>query len=202
MLEAIINYLIPVNTIMAINNNLISVLIMISTIPILFILVKFNNFFSKNFILYSLFNLPGTILHELMHFIVGLILFATPKGFSLIPRRIGDSITMGSVSFVGLTLFNRIPVAMAPILLLPISIYLIESFSNILIPMDINISTFILSMFFGYILYVIILSSIPSTTDFKVAFQSLLFIPIILLIAYIFLRDTELYIYIIKLITN
>jgi hypothetical protein len=202
MFNTIVILLVPTETLLAIHNNSVSVLLMISTILILFISVNFFNFFSRNYILYSIFNLPGTILHELMHFLVGLILFATPKGFSLIPKRIGDSITMGSVSFVGLTIFNRIPTAMAPLLLLPISLLIMEYFSTILIGLEPNLKSILLSLFFGYILYVTIISSIPSITDFKVAFQSLLFIPLILIISYYYLKDTEIYNILLKLISN
>lgn len=200
MFDYFISILNPVITITGIHNTFIPILIMLTTVPILYILVKFNGFFSSNYILFSLFNLPGTILHELMHFLVGIILFAGPRGFSLLPKRVGDSITMGSVSFIGLGLLNRIPVAMAPLLLMPLSLFLMDFFSNILLQMPINVSTFLMAAFFGYMIYVTLISSIPSITDFKVAFGSLLFIPIILGIFYFFLKDSELFKSILNLI--
>lgn len=48
------------------------------------------------FILASVFFLPGTFLHELSHYIAALFL-GSAEGFSIIPRRHGDSYVFGSV---------------------------------------------------------------------------------------------------------
>jgi hypothetical protein len=146
--------------------------------------------------LFSLFHLPGTILHELAHFLIGLILLAQPIGFSLFPKRVGSSIVMGSVSFARLFILTRVFVGMAPILLLPIGLYLSNYFASILIPMPFNVMNALKATFFGYILYTIFISSIPSSTDFKVAFGWLIYplIIMILILTYIYISlDNSLY---------
>jgi hypothetical protein len=67
----------------------------------------------------ALLALPGTIAHELSHFVVGLLAGAQPAGFRLWPKRMGDHWMLGSVSFRNLGLFNGALVSLAPLLLLP-----------------------------------------------------------------------------------
>ncbi|MBW5284101.1 hypothetical protein [Burkholderia gladioli] len=59
--------------------------------------------------------LPGTVLHELAHFLAGFCLRARPVSLSLFPRREGGTWTMGAVGFERLTLFNACFVAFAPL---------------------------------------------------------------------------------------
>ena len=69
----------------------------------------------------ALVNIPGTILHEMMHYIVGLVLNAHPCNFTIFPRKSPDGYyVMGSVGFRNVTFYNAIPSAMAPLLLLVI----------------------------------------------------------------------------------
>jgi hypothetical protein len=44
-------------------------------------------------------SLPGTIAHELAHFVVGMLLLAKPRGGSIWPKAHGDTWRLGSVSF-------------------------------------------------------------------------------------------------------
>ena len=112
----------------------------------------------------ALINIPGTILHELMHFTVGLIMNARPCNFTLIPRRGEDgNYVMGSVGFTNITFYNAVPAALAPLLLLPIGFYL----NRYLLPM-------ITPSFANYTLYmllqtIIIENAMPSSADFRVA---------------------------------
>lgn len=69
----------------------------------------------------ALLALPGTIAHELAHFVIGFLLLARPAGFSLWPRRSGRSLTLGSVTFRCINLFNGAFVALAPLLFLPLA---------------------------------------------------------------------------------
>lgn len=64
--------------------------------------------------------LPGTLAHELLHYIVGLLLRAQPVGFSLWPRRTGKTWRLGEVSFARAGIFNSAFIAFAPLLLLPL----------------------------------------------------------------------------------
>ncbi|MBI3804703.1 MAG: hypothetical protein HY282_13180 [Nitrospirae bacterium] len=69
----------------------------------------------------ALLALPGTFVHELMHFIFGLFLLAKPAGFSVWPRHSGKGWTLGSVSFQRIGLLNGAFVALAPLLLFPLA---------------------------------------------------------------------------------
>ena len=112
----------------------------------------------------ALVNIPGTLLHETMHFMVGLFLNAHPCNFTLFPRRGEDGYyVMGSVGFRNVTFYNAIPASMAPLLLLPIGFYINRYVLPALPP-----------TFANYVLYVllqtiIIENAMPSRADFKVA---------------------------------
>lgn len=64
---------------------------------------------------YALTTLPGTILHELAHYIVALCFSADPGNFNIIP----DGENLGSVTFYP-TSVNAASVALAPFLLAPL----------------------------------------------------------------------------------
>ena len=112
----------------------------------------------------ALVNIPGTILHELMHFLVGLVLNARPCNFTVFPRRdMMGNYVMGSVGFRNVTFYNAVPAALAPLLLLPLGFYI----NRYVLPM-------MPATLLNYILYVlaqtiIIENAIPSRTDFRVA---------------------------------
>jgi hypothetical protein len=69
----------------------------------------------------ALLALPGTIAHELMHVVVGLVLRAKPQAFSIWPRRGSHGWTLGSVAFGNIGLLNGAFVTLAPLLLLPVA---------------------------------------------------------------------------------
>ena len=133
-------------------------------ILLVIILMRFKYTTYRSMWLSALVNIPGTILHEMMHFIVGLFLNARPCNFTVFPRRGDDgNYVMGSVGFRNVTFYNAVPSAMAPLLLLPIGFYLNRYFLPIMQPTFIN-----------YVLYVllqtiIIENAIPSKADFRVA---------------------------------
>lgn len=112
----------------------------------------------------ALVNIPGTFLHELMHYTVGLILNARPCNFTLLPKRAENgSYIMGSVGFRNVTFYNAVPAAMAPLLLLVIGFYINRYYLPQMAPTMPN-----------YILYVlvqtiIIENAMPSGADFRVA---------------------------------
>ena len=57
----------------------------------------------------ALVNIPGTLLHELMHFLVGGFLNAQPCNFTLLPHRSVDGYyVMGSVGFRNITFYNAV----------------------------------------------------------------------------------------------
>ena len=101
----------------------------------------------------ALVNIPGTILHEMMHFLVGLFLNAHPVNFTLFPKKdpVGGYV-MGSVGFRNITL-------------LPLSFY-IHRYVLPYIPHTIW-------WYIGYVLLqtIIIENAIPSRADFRIAFM-------------------------------
>ena len=70
--------------------------------------------------LYALVALPGTLMHELAHFIVALLLRAQPEFPSLLPRRMDGGWRMGSVAFRAGPV-RAAPIALAPLLLFPLA---------------------------------------------------------------------------------
>ena len=128
------------------------------------VLIHLKNASYRSMLLCALINIPGTILHEAMHFFVGLFLNARPRNFSLLPHRDDNGgYVMGSVSFSNVTPYNAVPAALAPLLLLPIGFY-----ANRYILPEIP------PTFINYVLYILlqtilIENAIPSSTDFKVA---------------------------------
>lgn len=112
----------------------------------------------------ALVNIPGTLLHELMHFTVGLFLNARPCNFTILPKKAPDgSYVMGSVGFRNITFYNAVPSAMAPLFLLVIGFYINRYYLPVMPLTALN-----------YILYVllqtiIIENAMPSGADFRVA---------------------------------
>lgn len=77
---------------------------------------------SANIIVVCIFRLPGVVLHELAHLLIGTLLRGEPGSFNLIPdRRCDGSWTLGSVTFRRVTAFNAVPIAFAPLGLLPVA---------------------------------------------------------------------------------
>lgn len=112
----------------------------------------------------ALVNIPGTLLHETMHAVVGGILNAQPCNFSIFPRRSMDGgYVMGSVAFRNITGYNAVPAALAPLLLLPIGYYI----DKLLLP----IMPATLGNYFLYVLLqtIIIENAVPSVQDMRVA---------------------------------
>lgn len=70
--------------------------------------------------LYALVALPGTLLHELAHYFVALLLRARPEFPSLVPTRMQGGWRMGSVAFRAGPV-RAAPIALAPLLLLPLA---------------------------------------------------------------------------------
>jgi hypothetical protein len=70
---------------------------------------------SSGILAMAIWNLTGVVLHEAAHLLVGILFRARPSGFSLFPRRHGNSWRLGSVSFARITPLNAVPVALAPI---------------------------------------------------------------------------------------
>lgn len=75
---------------------------------------------------FSLVSLPGTIGHELLHFLLGTLTLARPVRVSLLPRFHRDgSATLGYVMFSNIRWYNALWVGFAPLLALPAAIVLV-----------------------------------------------------------------------------
>lgn len=71
--------------------------------------------------LYALSIWPGTVAHELLHFIAGLLMGAKPVSLSVIPKRkLDGGWVLGSVLFARLRWWNSVPVGLAPLALVPV----------------------------------------------------------------------------------
>jgi hypothetical protein len=118
----------------------------------------------------ALLSLPGTIAHELAHFVVGLLLLAKPRGFSIWPRAQGHSWRLGSVSFGNIGLLNGALVALAPLLLLPIAWLCVV---HVLLPLwnDGQRGWWLLA---GYLTATALFAALPSFQDIKLGGRSLL----------------------------
>ena len=120
-------------------------------ILLVIILTRFKYTTYRSMWMSALINIPGTLLHETMHYLVGLVLNARPCNFTVFPTR-------GNVTF-----YNAVPAAMAPLLLLPLGFYVNRHLLPLLPPTFVN-----------YVLYVllqtiIIENAVPSRADFRVA---------------------------------
>lgn len=113
-----------------------------------------------------IFTFPGTILHEFLHFIVGLITLAKPTSFSLIPHKTKDGWTLGNVSFLNLNFLNTVPTAFAPILA-PLVIFI--SFPFIYTQIINSNHNILYSILYSFLLVSLMKECIPSKTDWDVA---------------------------------
>ena len=67
--------------------------------------------------------LPGTIVHETLHYVVGLVTGARPFNFNVVPNVTESSICYGSVDFENFNTFNATPTALAPLLAIPLALF-------------------------------------------------------------------------------
>lgn len=105
-----------------------------------------------------LLRLPSTLLHELAHFLVGLVTFSGVSSFSLWPKRVDGGWILGSVQCRRLGPFSCFLVGLAPALVcLPAACWIFQ-----------------LQTLSGYIgSFLLLTASVPSGQDIKVAFSSL-----------------------------
>ena len=118
----------------------------------------------------ALLSLPGTIAHELAHFVVGALLLAKPRGFSVWPRAHAQGWRLGSVSFANIGLLNGAFVALAPLLLLPIAWLCVI---HVLLPLwnDRQWGWWLLA---GYLTATALFAALPSFQDMKLGGRSIL----------------------------
>lgn len=138
----------------------------------LFITLLFFYILRNKISLFIFITLPSTFFHELSHFIVSLVTLGRPVSFTIIPRRSENGWTLGSVASANSVWYNQGLISMAPFLLLVIAYYA-------LINIDL-LSLYINKYILGYLIANLIIGSIPSIPDFKLAIKKpFLFIVII-----------------------
>ena len=117
----------------------------------------------------AVLSLPGTIAHELTHFIVGALLLAKPHGFSVWPKAVPRGWRLGSVSFGNIGLLNGAFVAFAPLLLLPIAWLCLV---HVLLPLwnDGRWGWWLLA---GYLTATALFAALPSFQDIRLGGRSL-----------------------------
>jgi hypothetical protein len=138
------------------------------------LLWEFLGGFRRSFILFSIISLPGTFLHELLHWLIGSILGARPSKLSIFPRRIGDQYQLGYVEFENIRWYNGFFVGFAPLLLFPAAGLLAVWRTH-------NISVEPIEFLWLYLCASILGASLPSVQDIKVAFESSWVVFVILL---------------------
>jgi hypothetical protein len=122
------------------------------------------------FWLFAALNLPGTFLHELMHYLVALATGGDPENFTIIPS--GNS--LGSV-YARPSPWNAAMIGFAPLLLLPITVSFIVAAANA-------------KTFKGLVLYVYLgacswIAAMPSSQDLVFAMMHpISFIPAALIL--------------------
>jgi hypothetical protein len=114
--------------------------------------------------IYALTALPGTVAHELAHFVVAFVLGARPAFPSLLPVRTPRGWQLGSVQFrVGHA--RALPISMAPLLLAPLALW----WASALLHPALSPLYFV----HVWIVAALVTASLPSTTDFKLALPAL-----------------------------
>ncbi len=113
---------------------------------------------------------PGTVAHELLHLITGLLLGAKPSAMGLFPKSLGNGRwQLGYVEFVNLRWWNAPWTAMAPMLLAPLSLVLTVGWVH---PLWLT-GDFTGAALGLYLCATLLQASWPSSTDFEVAFPGL-----------------------------
>ncbi len=107
--------------------------------------------------------LPGVIAHELAHWIIGFLTFSRPSFPNLIPKRQGNEWILGTVYFVP-GFFTAAFVALAPLYILPVIAI------KFVLPYQ-QYSDLFVQLLAGYILSVVLIASLPSSADWKIAFS-------------------------------
>jgi hypothetical protein len=77
---------------------------------------------SKRHPAFFLLILPGTVAHEVMHFLVAVFTNARPTSFSVLPRRSGFAWILGTVGCANIRWYNAVLVGFAPLLVLAVPV--------------------------------------------------------------------------------
>ena len=121
---------------------------------------------------YAVVALPGTLAHELAHYLTALLLAARPTFPSLVPQRTAFGWRLGSVAFRAGPL-RSLPIALAPLLLLPLAGWW-------LLHLMIG-SPWPLHAVHAWIVGALLSACLPSSADMRIALPALAVIALLLL---------------------
>ncbi|MCC5610580.1 hypothetical protein LC612_28475 [Nostoc sp. CHAB 5834] len=137
-------------------------------------------FFRRFPLLLAFVSLGGTFIHEILHGAVGLLVRAKPISMSILPSRTDGGWVLGSVSFTNLHILNSAPVALAPLLMVPLGYWLLHAWMLPAYAAE-NILMWIVA---GFTVASVLYSSIPSVTDCKIGAKSIIFYVFVVIFAY------------------
>lgn len=142
------------------------------TVFMTIIILKFKDISKCNGYLAGLIHILGTFFHELTHYLVAILTtFHIPKNFSIFPKtnKSERSIELGYVELEMryLNIFNAFLISMAPLLLLYLA-YFVSKYFFIYYEkyFEVGIISYIIYLF---LMTTLIVNSIPSKADFKIA---------------------------------
>ena len=135
--------------------------------------------------LFALFIWPGTVAHELLHFLAGWFAGAKPVSLSIIPRRNPEGgWVLGSVAFARLRWWNSVPVGLAPLALIPGGgVLFIHSISLPLLSLQ--------GMGIKLVAVQCLIAGWPSPRDWSHAMMGLLVTGLILLMGYLLMTRLD-----------
>jgi hypothetical protein len=120
---------------------------------------------SKESDIFWLLSWPGTVVHELLHYVIGFVLFAQPTKISVWPEdRETSGQTMGYVNFANIQWYNAMPTGLAPLL----GVFVVLFIAG-LVPAGFSLS----GIFWVWAMASVLSQVWPSQQDWKVAFSSI-----------------------------
>jgi hypothetical protein len=114
----------------------------------------------------ALLTLPGTIAHEFCHLLVGWVLGAQPKKFTVLPTRTKDGCELGSVAFSNLHWYNAFFAGIAPLALLAGAWFLVQW------RLHHGLHWSWMNLLWLYLVANLIASAPPSAPDWRIAARS------------------------------
>jgi len=129
----------------------------------------------------ALLALPGTLAHEAAHYVVGALTGARPFGFTVWPRRQGQWVRLGAVSFRNMGLLNGAWVALAPLALLPLAAL---AFTQVLLPLW-EARQWLAWFAAAYVTGTFLHAALPSWQDLRCGARSIALYALVALLAWI-----------------
>ena len=107
---------------------------------------------------------PGTVAHELAHWVVGWALFARPCSLSVLPQSApGGRFVLGSVGFKRARWWNLLPIAVAPLVILA------PAGLAVLVHLCAPSPTFVAKLCWAFVVFELWMACWPSPEDWALA---------------------------------